>query len=135
MNAFYPHSRIKQYLEDGHALRNETVINDTHDPGVQRRLHNLPELQTRARAVNHRLLDTERLMTGLLGEPHDMGRAAYDLTRLRRNGLITRVERITPSGAADCVGSVEGCPVEPPPITAHAVPGRIGLPVGLSCRR
>ena len=42
MNAFYQHSRIKQYLKDGRALRIETVINDTYDLGCQRRLHNLP---------------------------------------------------------------------------------------------
>jgi hypothetical protein len=64
VNAFYQHSRIKQYLKDGRALRVETVINDTYDLGVQRRLHNLPELQTRARAVNRRLLDTERVGQG-----------------------------------------------------------------------
>jgi hypothetical protein len=153
VNAFYQHSRIKQYLKDGRALRIETVINDTYDLGCQRRLHNLPELQTKARAVNRRLLDTERvgqgcvlaspaferiahptttvdgrrapalrfgdprvqalagalcvtllavtgitnkslraLMTGLLGGNYSMNRASYDLTRLRRNSLITRVK-------------------------------------------
>ena len=152
VNAFYKHSRIKQYLKDGRALRVETVINDPGDLRCQRRLHHLDELQTKARAVNHRLLDTERvgqgcvlaspaferiahptttvdgrrapalrfgdprvqalagalcqslfavtgitnkslraLMTGLLGEPYSSARASYDLTRLRRNGLITRV--------------------------------------------
>ena len=166
VNAFYKHSRIKQYLKDGRALRVETVINDTHDLGCQRRLHNLPELQTKARAVNRRLLDTERvgqgcvlaspaferiahptvttdgrrapalrfgdprvqalagalattlhavtgitnkslraLMTGLLGQGYSMNRASYDLTRLRRNGLITRVHgrnlyRLTDDGLA-----------------------------------
>jgi hypothetical protein len=166
VNAFYKHSRIKQYLKDGRALRIETVINDTYDLGCQRRLHNMPELQARARAVNRRLLDTERvgqgcvlaspaferiahpttsldgrrapalrfgdprvqalagalsvglltvtgitnkslraLMTGLLGEPYPMTRASYDLTRLRRNGLITRVAgrnlyRLTEDGLA-----------------------------------
>jgi hypothetical protein len=49
INAFYKHSRIKQYLKDGHALRVETVVNDPYDLGCQRRLHNLPELQTKAR--------------------------------------------------------------------------------------
>ena len=29
VNAFYRHSRIKQYLKDGRALRVETVVNDT----------------------------------------------------------------------------------------------------------
>lgn len=153
VNAFYQHCRIKQYLKDGRALRIETVVNDTYDLGCQRRLHNLPELQTKARTINARLLDTQRvgqgcvlaspaferiahptvttegrrapalrfgdprvqalagalattvhavtgitdkslraLMTGLLGEPYPMTKAGYDLTRLRRNGLITRVE-------------------------------------------
>jgi hypothetical protein len=45
------------------------------------------------------------LMTGLLGEPYSMTRASYDLTRLRRNGLITRVDgrnlyRLTDDGLA-----------------------------------
>jgi hypothetical protein len=166
MNAFYKHSRIKQYLKDGRALRVETVINDAYDLGCQRRLHNLPELQSKARAANRRLLDTERvgqgcvlaspaferiahptttvdgrrapalrfgdprvqalagalattlhavtgitnkslraLMTGLLGGTYSMNRASYDLTRLRRNGLITRVPghnlyRLTDDGIA-----------------------------------
>jgi hypothetical protein len=152
VNAFYQHSRIKQYLKDGRALRIETVINDPYDLGCQRRLHHLPDLQAKARAVNRRLLDTERvgqgcvlaspaferiahpstsvdgrrapalrfgdprvqalagalcvgllavtgitnkslraLMTGLLGQPYPMNRASYDLTRLRRNGLIVRI--------------------------------------------
>ena len=166
VNAFYQHSRIKQYLKDGRALRIETVVNDPYDLGCQRRLHNLPDLQSRARAVNRRLLDTERvgqgcvlaspaferiahptvtaegrrapalrfgdprvqalagalattllavtgitnkslraLMTGLLGQPYPMSRASYDLTRLRRNGLIDRLPghnfyRLTPDGLA-----------------------------------
>lgn len=33
VNAFYQHSRIKQYLKDGRVLRIETVINDTYDLG------------------------------------------------------------------------------------------------------
>jgi hypothetical protein len=166
VNAFYKHSRIKQYLKDDRALRIETVVNDPYDLGVQRRLHNLPELQSKARAANRRLLDTERvgqgcvlaspaferiahptismdgrrapalrfgdprvqalagalsvsllavtgitnkslraLMTGLLGENYPMSRASYDLTRLRRNGLIARVQsrnryRLTDDGLA-----------------------------------
>ncbi|HEX6756534.1 MAG TPA: hypothetical protein VF109_11405 [Mycobacteriales bacterium] len=152
VNAFYKHSRIKQYLKDGRALRVETVVNDPYDLGCQRRLHNLDALQARARAANRRLLDTERvgqgcvlaspaferiahptttvdgrrapalrfgdprvqalagalchslsavtgitnkslraLMTGLLADSYSPSRASYDLTRLRRNGLITRV--------------------------------------------
>ncbi len=47
-------------LKDARALRVETVVNAPGDLGCQRRLHNLDELQSRARAVNARLLDTER---------------------------------------------------------------------------
>ena len=64
VNAFYKHSRIKQYLKDQRALRIETVINAPGDLGCQRRLHNLDELQARARAVNARLLQTERAGQG-----------------------------------------------------------------------
>ena len=60
MNAFYRRSRIKQYLKDSRALRVETVINDAYDIGCQRRLHNLDEVHAHARAINNRLLDTER---------------------------------------------------------------------------
>jgi hypothetical protein len=153
VNAFYKSSRIKQYLKDGRALRIETVVNCPDDLRCQRRLVHLDELQARARAINRRLLDTERvgqgcvlaspaferiaratltedgrktpalrfgdlrvhalagalcttmlavtgitnkslraLMTGLLdGTAYTMNQASYDLTRLRVNGLITRV--------------------------------------------
>ena len=153
VNAFYKSSRIKQYLKDGRALRIETVINSPDDLRCHRRLVHLDELQARARAVNRRLLDTERvgqgcvlaspaferiarstltedgrktpalrfgdlrvqalagalattmlavtgitnkslraLMTGLLdGTAYTMNQASYDLTRLRVNGLITRI--------------------------------------------
>jgi hypothetical protein len=152
INAFWRHSRVKQYLKDGRALRVETVVNSPDDLGCLRRLHNLGLLQARARAINTRLLETERvgqgcvfdspafarisqptltqdgrrapglrfgdprvmalagalastlcavtgitnkslraLMTGLLGTPYTMNQASYDLARLARNGLITRV--------------------------------------------
>jgi hypothetical protein len=164
INAFWRHSRVKQDLKDGRALRIETVVNSPDDLGVARRLHNLPELQARARAVNTRLLHTEKvgqgcvfdspafarisqptltgdgrrapglrfgdprvqalagalasnlcaltgitnkslraLMTGLLGVPYAMNQASYDLTRLTRNALITRIPHrnlyaLTPDG-------------------------------------
>ena len=64
VNAFYRHSRIKQYLKDGRALRIETVINDSYDLSCPRRLAHLDELQARARAVNTALLDSERVGQG-----------------------------------------------------------------------
>jgi hypothetical protein len=56
----YKHSRVKQYLKDGRALRIETVINRPDDLDVKRRLHHLPELVDKARAVNQRLLIIEQ---------------------------------------------------------------------------
>jgi len=64
VNADYKHSRVKQYLKDGRALRIETVINDPRDLICKRRLQHLDELQAKSRAVNARLLDTERVGQG-----------------------------------------------------------------------
>jgi len=36
VNAFYKHSRVKQYLKDGRALRIETVVNSPHRPACPR---------------------------------------------------------------------------------------------------
>ena len=56
----YKHSRVKQYLKGGRALRVETVVNKPADLGVKARLSNLPELIDKARQVNQRLLMIER---------------------------------------------------------------------------
>jgi hypothetical protein len=155
VNVFYKHSRIKQYLKEGRAIRVETVCNSPGDLGCQRRLVHLDELQARARAANRRLLDTERAgpgcvlaspafarvaqpstdgqagyptgalrfgdprvmalagalcilltrtvgfthrslraqVTALLGQAYTASQMSYDLTRLRRKGLIRRLPR------------------------------------------
>jgi hypothetical protein len=64
LNLFYKHSRIKQYLKDGRAMRIETVINAPRDLRCNARLPNLDELQDKARACNRRILDTERAGQG-----------------------------------------------------------------------
>jgi hypothetical protein len=64
VNVFYKHSRIKQYLKDGRALRIETVVNTPDDLGVQRRLVNLPQLQHKAREANRRILAVQRAGQG-----------------------------------------------------------------------
>jgi hypothetical protein len=164
VNCFYKHSRIKQYLKEGRAIRVETVCNSPTDLGVNRRLEHLDELQAKARAANRRLLDTERAgpgcvlaspafarvaqpsgqagystgalrfgdprvmalagalsilltsvvgfthrslraqVTCLLGIPYSASQMSYDLTRLRRKGLIQRLPGtntyvLTPDGA------------------------------------
>ena len=64
LNLFYKHSRIKQYLKDGRAMRIETVINAPRDLGCNARLPNLEELQAKARAANRRILEAERAGQG-----------------------------------------------------------------------
>jgi hypothetical protein len=60
----YKHSRVKQYLKEGRAFRIETVINKPSDIGVLARLEHLPELVTKAREVDDRLLTIERAGQG-----------------------------------------------------------------------
>jgi hypothetical protein len=64
LNIFFKHSRAKQYLKDGRAMRIETVVNDTTDLGVLRRLEHFDELSQRARAINHRIVEAERVGQG-----------------------------------------------------------------------
>ena len=64
MDFAYKHSRVKQYLKEGRALRIETVINKPSDIGVLARLEHLPELVAKARGVNGRLLMIERAGQG-----------------------------------------------------------------------
>jgi hypothetical protein len=64
VNIFYKHSRVKQYLKDGRALRIETVVNCPRDLGCNARLPNLAELEAKARACNRRILETERAGQG-----------------------------------------------------------------------
>lgn len=163
VNVFYRHSRIKEYLKEGRALRIETVCNSPDDLGCKRRLKNLPELQTKARQANRQLLTIQRAgqscalstalferialpsfnegqrtgalrfgdprvmalagalcvalnaiagftnrslraqVAGLLGTPYTATQMTYDLRRLRRKGLIRRLEAshsyvLTPEG-------------------------------------
>ncbi len=64
VTVFYKHSRIKESLKEGRALRIETVCNSPTDLGCQRRLRNLPEVQAKSRAANRRLLAIQRAGQG-----------------------------------------------------------------------
>lgn len=57
----YKRSRIKRYFKEGRALRTETVINNTYDFGVKRRLCNLDDLKEVGFMANRRLLDVQRI--------------------------------------------------------------------------
>jgi hypothetical protein len=64
LNAYFGHSRVKSYLKCGWAFRIETVVNDTADLGVARRLEHLPEILSKARDVNRRMVDAFRVGQG-----------------------------------------------------------------------
>jgi hypothetical protein len=55
----YTSSRLKQYSKEGRALRTETVINDTYDFGIGRRLEKLPRLRELGLAASRRRLDVQ----------------------------------------------------------------------------
>ena len=107
VNTDYKHSRIKQYLKDGRALRIETVINSPDDLLCKRRLTHLAELQTKARAVNARLLDTERVGQGcVLASPAFERVAQSTLTEDGRRSPALRFgdPRVMALLGALCVG-------------------------------
>jgi hypothetical protein len=64
LNAYFAHSRVKSYLKCGRAFRIETVVNDTADLAVARRIEHLPEIWSKARDVNRRMVDAFRVGQG-----------------------------------------------------------------------
>jgi hypothetical protein len=113
INAFYRHSRIKQYLKDGRALRIETVINSPTDLRIGRRLHNLDELQEAARAINDRLLHTERAGQGcVLANPvfERIAHPTVDAAGRRATAMRFGDSRVQALAGALCVtvGAVTG---------------------------
>jgi len=72
----YKNAKIKQYHEEGRALRTETTINDTRDFGLSKRLTNLPALRQIGFTANRRLLGVQRLSH----DPIHGARALTDLT-------------------------------------------------------
>jgi hypothetical protein len=57
----YKHSGVKQYFKDNRALRTETTINNPRDFGVRKDVSHWPYLYKLGRAINQRLLETERV--------------------------------------------------------------------------
>jgi len=113
INAFYRHSRIKQYLKDGRALRIETVINSPTDLRIGRRLHNLDELQQAARAINDRLLHAERAGQGcVLANPvfERIAHPTVDAEGRRATAMRFGDSRVQALAGALCVtvGAVTG---------------------------
>jgi hypothetical protein len=113
VNVFYKHSRIKQYLKDGRAMRIETVINAPRDLGCNARLHNLDELQAKPRACNHRILEAERAGQGTV-----LARPAFE--RIARPsvdppGRTTRTSRRTRQRREPCAPGTTSIPYQPAP--------------------
>jgi hypothetical protein len=108
----YKHSRVKQYLKEGRALRIETVINKPYDIDVLARLEHLPELVTKARQVNRRLLMIERA-----GQGCAIGSALFERTHqpYNREGQRTGALRFGDPRAMALAGAL--CMV------VHAVTG------------
>src|SRR5262249_37509275 len=82
IHAFWRQSPVKQDLKAGRSLRIEHGVNSPDDLGVARRLHNLDELQARARAVNTRLLHTERAGQGCIFDSPALSVRGPALSRL-----------------------------------------------------
>jgi len=57
----YKRSFIKQDAKEGRALRTETVVNNTRDFAVPKRLHNLPALREVGFSANRRLLSVQTI--------------------------------------------------------------------------
>jgi hypothetical protein len=108
----YKHSRIKQYLKDGRALRIEAVINKPWDLDVLARLEHLPELIAKARAINQRLLIIERA-----GQSCAIGSALFERIHqpYNREGHRTGALRFGDSRAMALAGALH--------ILLHAVTG------------
>ena len=77
----YKHSRIKQYHKEGRALRTETVINDTYDFRIGRRLKNLDDLKKIGFTANRRLLRVQRIS-------HDCAIGAQRFDDLHRPRIV-----------------------------------------------
>jgi hypothetical protein len=112
VNAFYRHSRLKQYLKDGRALRIETVVNSPTDLGINRRLIHLDQLQGKARAINARLLDAERVGQGCVLASPAFARVAHPTVVEGRRAPALRFgdpRAMALAGAlATCVHAVTG---------------------------
>lgn len=73
LSASYKYSKIKQYFKKSKALRTETVVNNTRDFGIGKKLENLDKLKSIAFESNDRLLHVEKISQDCIA-----GREAFD---------------------------------------------------------
>jgi len=76
IQAHYKHSKVKQYLKDGRALRTETTVNDPYDFGVGRLLtaENWQALMSVGEQTNQRLLDAQLAACDCAPDPTALAR-------------------------------------------------------------
>ena len=91
----YKHSRIKQYHKEGRALRTETIINDSYDFDLGRRLDNLDQLKELGYSTNRRLLRVQRLSHNC-----QLGAAVFD---------DLQQPRVAPDSGQRCAALRFGC--------------------------
>src|SRR3954464_12430209 len=106
LNAHFGHSRVKSYLKCGRAFRIETVVNDTADLGVARRLEHLPEIFVKARDVNRRMVDAFRVGQGCVLASPAFERAARPTLEEGRRAPALRFgdPRVMALAGALCAG-------------------------------
>ena len=73
IQAHYKHSKVKQYLKEGRALRTETTINDPNDFGVGRTLNaeNWLALTRIGHEINERLMSAQLAASDCAPDPDD----------------------------------------------------------------
>ncbi|MDQ6805575.1 MAG: winged helix-turn-helix transcriptional regulator [Actinomycetota bacterium] len=83
IQAHYKHSKVKQYLKEGRALRTETTINDPYDFGVGRLLtaENWQALTTLGNDVNQRLMSAELKACDCAPDPTTLQRVVSPSTQ------------------------------------------------------
>ena len=78
----YKRSRIKQYHKEGRALRTETVINDSYDFDIGRRLSNFDQLRELVSCLRNPLavdLSDSRIWSALLVQMNGFGFSLWTL--------------------------------------------------------
>lgn len=123
----YKKTRIKQYFNEGGALRMETTVNDTYDFGIGRKLGNLEDRKTIGFTANRRLLCAERLS-------HDGAVSASRRAKLHAPG-VAEGQR-TPAlrfGDVRVQAPVRGFAFEPHGFRQRQVRERVAALLGKTC--
>ncbi len=117
----YKSSHIKQYHQEGRALRTETTINNTRDFGIGKHLRNLPALRTLGFKANRWLLAVQTVSHDCAigedafdqvahplevdGQRAALWRSAYSGGAQRDTNQSSRAVSLTKVKAAPCLGA------------------------------